>query len=128
MSYCDRVYCVQSLCCDAKCNEVSYSIDVTILMGRSAQESLKKRGLSIDGSQVKLQVKGMDESRYLDQTQRYNIIPASLILVHLSMRGITRKQKDTIPDYGRKRMLVRLGQQRRSSHCQLTCTLGEHIY
>jgi hypothetical protein len=95
-------------------------------MGRSAHESLKKRGLSIDGSQVKLQVKGMDETRYLDQTQRYNIIPASLILVHLLMRGITRKQKDTIPDYGRKRMLVRLGQQRRSSHCQLTCTLGDH--
>ena len=46
------------------------SVDVTWLMNRSAHEGLKKRGLSIDGSQAKLQVKGIDEARYLDQTQR----------------------------------------------------------
>ena len=46
------------------------SVDVPCLMNRSAQEGLKKRGLSIDGSQAKLQVQGIDEARYLDQTQR----------------------------------------------------------
>lgn len=38
---------------------------------RTAQENLKKKGFSIEGSRANLRVKGIDETRYLDETQRY---------------------------------------------------------
>lgn len=38
---------------------------------RSAHENLKKRGVTMEGSKANIRVKGIDNSRYLDETQKY---------------------------------------------------------
>lgn len=42
--------------------------------GRSAQESLKKRGVSLEGGKANVQVKRVDTFAYLDKTQRYGVL------------------------------------------------------
>ena len=51
---------------------------------RSAQESLKKKGFTVKDGVAHVKVKGIDDSRYLDQTQAYRTSQGrQLILAHL---------------------------------------------
>ena len=64
--------------------------------GRTAQENLKRKGFTIDEQgRAHIKVKGVDDSSYIDKTQRYGL----LSLHHISLLHMHRVYASYICSY-----------------------------
>jgi len=54
-----------------------------LTVGSSAQETLKKKGFTMEGGQAKIRVKGIDEQKYIDKTQAYEDVVSHVNIVAL---------------------------------------------
>jgi hypothetical protein len=72
--------------------------------------------VSLEGGKANVKVKAVDTTNYLDKTQRYVPGDENLMIVRLSLPGITRRQGDTIRECGRNRICANIRRRSLDDH------------